>query len=31
MQYQINKTNYHTFDIFEVNKMPPRSYFYSLS
>ena len=27
MQYQINKTNYHTFDIFEVNKMPPRSYF----
>ena len=27
MKYQINTTNYHTFDIFEVNKLPARSYF----
>ncbi|MCD8153204.1 MAG: hypothetical protein LUF78_00645 [Clostridiales bacterium] len=27
MQYKLNKTNYHTFEIFEVNKLPARSYF----
>ena len=27
MKYQLNKTNYCTFEIFEVNKLPPRSYF----
>ncbi|MBR1684515.1 MAG: hypothetical protein IJ708_05210 [Clostridia bacterium] len=27
MQYQLNTTNYHTFEIFEVNKLPGRSYF----
>ena len=27
MKYQINTSNYHTFDLFEVNKLPPRSYF----
>ncbi len=27
MQYQINTTNYCTFDTFEVNKLPGRSYF----
>ena len=27
MKYQINQNNYHTFEIFEVNKMAPRSYF----
>ena len=27
MRYRINKTNYCDFDIFEVNKLPPRSYF----
>lgn len=27
MQYTINKTNYHTFQKIEENKMPPRSYF----
>lgn len=27
MKYQINKTNYHTFTIFEDNKLPGRSYF----
>ena len=27
MKYQLNTTNYHTFDIFEVNKLPARSYF----
>ncbi len=27
MKYQINTENYHTFDIFEVNKLPARSYF----
>ncbi len=27
MKYQINTTNYHTFSIFEVNKLPARSYF----
>ena len=27
MKYQINTSNYHTFDIFEVNKLPARSYF----
>ena len=29
MKYQINKTNYHTFEIFEVNKLSARSYFIS--
>ena len=27
MKYQINTSNYHTFDIFEVNKLPARTYF----
>lgn len=27
MRYRINKTNYHTFDIFGDNKLPARSYF----
>ncbi len=27
MKYQINRENYHRFDIFAVNKLPPRSYF----
>ncbi len=27
MKYQINMTNYSTFEIFEVNKLAPRSYF----
>ena len=27
MKYKINTTNYHTFDIFEVNKLPGRTYF----
>lgn len=27
MRYQININNYHTFSIFEVNKLPARSYF----
>ena len=27
MKYQINTSNYHTFDVFEVNKLPARSYF----
>ncbi|MBR1781215.1 MAG: hypothetical protein IJ751_07440 [Oscillospiraceae bacterium] len=27
MKYQINTSNYHSFDIFEVNKLPARSYF----
>ena len=27
MKYQINTTNYHTFDVYEVNKKAPRSYF----
>ncbi len=27
MQYQINASHYHTFSVFEVNKLPPRSYF----
>ena len=27
MEYKINKTNYCTFDIFEDNKLSPRSYF----
>ncbi len=27
MQYTINKDNYHDFKVFEVNKLPPRSYF----
>ena len=27
MKYRLNTTNYHTFDIFEVNKLPARSYF----
>lgn len=27
MQYTLNTANYHTFSTFEVNKLPPRSYF----
>ncbi len=27
MQYQINTDNYHDFDVYEVNKLPARSYF----
>lgn len=27
MQYTLNTSNYHTFPVFEVNKLPPRSYF----
>ena len=27
MIYQINRDNYHRFDVMEVNKLPPRSYF----
>ena len=27
MKYQLNTSNYHTFEIFEVNKLPARSYF----
>ena len=27
MQYQINETNYHTFEIYEIGKLPARSYF----
>ncbi len=27
MKYQLNTSNYHTFSVFEVNKLPPRSYF----
>lgn len=27
MKYQLNSSNYHTFSVFEVNKLPPRSYF----
>ena len=27
MRYHINRDNYHRFDIMEVNKLPPRSYF----
>ena len=27
MKYSINTGNYHTFDVFEVNKLPARSYF----
>ena len=27
MKYQLNTSNYHTFDTFEVNKLPARSYF----
>lgn len=27
MNYQINTSNYHTFSVFEVNKLPARSYF----
>lgn len=27
MRYQINKENYHRFDICSLNKLPPRSYF----
>ncbi|HIT32127.1 MAG TPA: hypothetical protein IAC25_04795 [Candidatus Enterenecus stercoripullorum] len=27
MKYQLNTTNYHTFPVFERNKLPPRSYF----
>ncbi len=27
MKYQINQNNFHTFEIFEINKLAPRSYF----
>lgn len=27
MRYQLNSSNYHTFSVFEVNKLPGRSYF----
>jgi len=27
MKYQLNTSNYHTFSVFEVNKLAPRSYF----
>jgi len=27
MIYCINRENYHRFDVMEVNKLPPRSYF----
>ena len=27
MRYQLNTSNYHTFSVFEVNKLPGRSYF----
>ena len=27
MKYQLHTGNYHTFSIFEVNKLPARSYF----
>ena len=27
MKYQINQSNYHTFDVFEIGKLPARSYF----
>ncbi len=27
MRYEINKTNYHTFETIELNKLAPRSYF----
>lgn len=27
MQYQLNTSNYHDFQTYEVNKLPPRSYF----
>ena len=27
MKYRLNTSNYHTFEIFEVNKLPARSYF----
>ena len=27
MKYQINQSNYHTFEIFEIGKLPARSYF----
>ena len=27
MKYQIDQNNYHTFEIFEINKLPARSYF----
>ena len=31
MRYRINKTNYHSFDILQVNKLPARSYFIPFS
>lgn len=27
MKYTLNKTNYHSFDVIETNKLPGRSYF----
>lgn len=31
MQYRINKENYHRFDVLEIGKLPPRSYFIPFS
>jgi len=31
MKYALNRENYHRFDILEVNKLPPRSYFIPFS
>lgn len=31
MRYQINRDHYHRFDIIEVNKLPPRSFFIPFS
>ena len=27
MRYTLNRTNYHDFSVYEVNKLPGRSYF----
>jgi hypothetical protein len=27
MRYQLNQNNYHTFEIYEIDKLAPRSYF----
>ena len=31
MQYVIDRTHYHRFDILALNKLPPRSYFIPFS
>ena len=31
MRYTINRENYHRFDVVEINKLPPRSYFIPFS